>query len=300
MRELSQIDQELRQIRQELDRVEKLDAMLADLERQDLQRRQAAAEAFGELNQAEEKAAFLASGRETEHESRKPRRDQKEVAQARGRYEQAEWDLQNLEDRLWEIKRERAGLEEQEKRYQALLKEKEQYLCCTGSSEVPRLVEIAKETATADRLIGEMEEALQTGEQAQARLREMDSALEQAKRLALDSANTVKVQACTQEAWSALDRLRTELSALNPKDVPRVDLEGFSDFADNFLEELFADLFELGGEKQAQVWVDNTLCEVDALIEGMKKELEQQKQTRHALQQEREALLNGTERGREP
>ena len=46
MRELSQIDQELRQVRRDLDRAGKLDAMLADLGKQHLQQRKKAAEAF--------------------------------------------------------------------------------------------------------------------------------------------------------------------------------------------------------------------------------------------------------------
>ena len=69
MRELSQIDQELRQVRRDLDRAGKLDAMLADLGKQHLQQRKKAAEAFERLNRAEEKKAFLASGREAEHEA---------------------------------------------------------------------------------------------------------------------------------------------------------------------------------------------------------------------------------------
>lgn len=297
MQELSQIDQELRQVRRDLDRAKKLDAMLADLGKQHLQRRRTAAEAFAALSQAEEKAAFLASGREAENQTGKPRRDKQEVVQARTRYEEAEWDLQDLEDRLWDVKDERAGLQEQESRYQALLKEKEQYLCCTGSSQVPRLVEIAKETGTADRLIREVGEALQAGEQAQARLREMDSALEYAKSLGLDmpggGVNPAKAQACAREAWSALSRLRTELSALSPKDVPHVDLEGFVAFADCFLEGLFSNLLEENGQEQTQTEIQNTLCEVDTLVEGLREELEEQEQTKTALGKEREALLAG-------
>lgn len=297
MRELSQIDEELRQVRRDLDRAKKLDAMLADLGKQHLQRRQTAASAFAALNQAEEKAAFLASGRETEHESGKPRRDRQEVAQARARYEEAEWDLQDLEDRLWDVKEERAGLREQESRYQALLKEKEQYLCCIGSSQVPRLVEIAKEMGTADRLIREVGEALQAGEQAQTRLREMASALEQAKSLEWDmptGTNGGKAQACAREAWSALSRLRTELSALSPKDVPHMDLEGFNAFADCFLDSLFAGLFQPDGGEQTQAEIENTLCEVDTLVDGLHGELEEQEQTKTALGKERETLLAGT------
>ena len=298
MRELNQIDQELRQVRRDLDRAKKLDAMLSDLGKQHLQRRRAAAAAFAALNQAEEKAAFLASAREAEHPTGQLRRDKREVAKARAQYEEAEWDLQDLEDRLWDVKEERAGLQEQESRYQALLKEKEQYLCCTGSSQVPRLVEIAKEMGMADRLIREVGEALQAGEQVQTQLRELASTLEQAKSEGLDmpggSANTAKAQACAREAWSALSRLRTELSSLSPSDVPRVDLEGFSDFADYFLDDLFANLLEADGAQQARTEIQNTLCEVDTLVDGLRGELEEQEQTKTALGKERESLLAGT------
>lgn len=297
MRELSQIDQELRQVRRDLDRAGKLDAMLADLGKQHLQQRKKAAEAFERLNRAEEKEAFLASGREAEHENGKLRRDKQEVAQARARYEEAEWDLRDLEDRLWDVKEERAKLEQQESRYQALLKEKEQYLCCTGSSQVPRLVEIAREMGTADCLIREEQEALQAGEEAQARLKELAGALEQAKGRGWDMPggyiSMQTVQAYARDTRSALSRLRTELAGLTPKDVPLVDLEGYSAFADCFLEQLFSDLFEPEGEKQTREGVTNTLCEVEALVDGLRRELEGQKNTKQSLQQEREKLLAG-------
>lgn len=295
MRELSQIDGELRQVRRDLDRAGKLDAMLSDLGRQHLYRRRAAAEAFAALNRAEEKEAFLASGREAEHPVGQLRRDKWEVAQARARYEEAEWDLQDLEERLWDVKAERAGLTEQESRYQALLKEKEQFLCCTGSSQVPRLVEIAKEVGTADRLIREEGEALQAGEQARSQLEEMVSALEQAETWGWDMpggrANVERAQTCAREARSALSRLRAELAVLTPRDVPSVDLEGFAAFLDYFENGLFADLFETDGAERVRKEIQNTLCEVDTLVNSLRGELKEQEQTKAALGKEREALL---------
>lgn len=297
MRELSQIDQELKQVRRDLDRAGKLDAMLADLGKQHLQRRKEATEAFERLNRAEEKEAFLASGREAEHETGKLRRDKQEVAQARARYEEAEWDLRDLEDRLWDVKEERAKLEQQESRYQALLKEKEQYLCCTGSSQVPRLVEIAREMGMTDRLIREEQEALQAGEEAQARLKELAGALEQAKGRGWDMPggyiSMQTVQAYARDTRGALSRLRTELAGLPPKDLPQVDLEGFSAFADYFMDGLFTDLFESSGEDRVQIGVDNTLCEVDTLVKALEKELEEQEKTKDDLSRERETLLAG-------
>ena len=298
MRELSQIDGELRQVRRDLDRAGKLDAMLSDLDRQHEYLRQAAAEAFAALSRAEEKEAFLASGREAEHSAGQLRRDKREVAQARARYEEAEWDLQDLEDRLWDVKKERAGLQEQESRYQALLKEKEQYLCFTGSSQVPRLVEIAREMGTAERLVREVEEALSSAEQARGQLGEMASALKQAKTWGWDMpggyANLAKAQACARDARIALSRLRAELAVLTPREVPGVDLEGFSAFAEYFLDGLFTDLFEPDGAKRVGKEIQNTLCEVDTLADGLRRELEEQTQTRTALANEREALLAGT------
>lgn len=297
MRELNQIDQELRQVRRDLDRAGKLDAMLSDLGRQHLQRRKAATEAFEALNRAEEKEAFLASGREAEHPAGQLRRDKQAVAQARARYEEAEWDLQDLEDRLWDVKAERAGLEAKESQYQELLKEKEQYLCFTGSSQVPRLVEIARELGATDRRLREVGEALQAGEQVQARLGEMAAALEQAKTWGWDmpggQANLQAAQACAREARGALSRLRTELASLTPKDVPQVDLEGFSAFADYFVEGLFDDLFAPDGAERAREGVKNTLCEVDTLVKALEKELEEQEKTKDDLSRERETLLAG-------
>ena len=48
------------------------------------------------------------------------------------------------------------------------------------------------------------------------------------------------------------------------------------------------------GEKQTREGVTNTLCEVEALVDGLRRELEGQKNTKQSLQQEREKLLAGT------
>lgn len=297
MRELSQIDQELSQVRRDLDRAKKLDAILSDLERQKIQRREAAAEAFGLLNWEEEKEAFLASERAREPKKGVPHRERQEVTQARARYEAAELDLADLEDRLWAMKEERALLGEQESRYQALLKEKEQYLCCIGSSQVPRLVEIAKELGRVERKLREEGEALQAGEQAQARLQEMATALEQVQSpdwgILGGSDGMQTAQDLAQEARGALSRLRTELASLDPDEVPHVDLEGFAAFADYFLDGLFDDLFAPDGVQRVQTGVRNTLCEVDTLVDSLRQELEEQEQVKAALEQERKRLLAG-------
>ena len=90
-----------------------------------------------------------------------------------------------------------------------------------------------------------------------------------------------------------MSRLRTELAGLPPKDLPQVDLEGFSAFADYFMDGLFTDLFESSGEDRVQIGVDNTLCEVDTLVKALEKELEEQEKTKDDLSRERETLLAG-------
>lgn len=300
MRELSQIDGELSQVRQALDRAGKLDAVLADLERQQLRLRQAAARAFGEWTRAEEKADFLASGREAEDVDGQLRRDRQAVLRAQARYEEAEWDLRDLEERLWDRKEERAGLREQESRYQALLREKEQYLCCTGSPQVPRLVEIARELGAVQRQLRELGEALEAGETAQAKLGEMALALEQAKTWGWDmpggQANLARARGDAREVRNALSRLRGEVVSLSPREVPQADLEGFAAFLDWVQEGLFAGLFEEDGGERTRGEVQNARCEVDALVKGLREALEEQERRQAALNKEREARLAGTER----
>lgn len=302
MRKLSQIEEELQQVRRNLDRAGKLDAMLKDLREQHLHRRKAAEAAFAALSREEDLAAegqdSLAARLTRRGGTSKKPAPRRELAEATARYEEAQWDLEDLEDRLWSVKEERAGLQEQEERYQELLREKEQFLCCTGSSQVPRLVQIAREGGQADRQLREIREAIQAGEQVQAQLKELSAALEQAKNLDWDMpggyTELQQVQACAREARGALSRLQTELADLSPRDLPGVDLEGFSAFADYFLDGLFADLFERGGLDGARTGVGSTRCEVDTLMQGLKQALEETQGVRAALNRERETLLAKT------
>ena len=178
LRGLTQIDRDLEQARRDLERAKKLDDMVAEMREQHKHRREASEQAMAVLGREEERALAGESGPLTALWAGMPagpvkREESRELMEAQARYEAALWDLSDLEDRLWTAKEERAGLEGVEERYQALLGEKERFLCCTGSTQVRRLVQIAKELGAVRGGLQDLKDAVQAGEAAQVQLRAM-------------------------------------------------------------------------------------------------------------------------------
>lgn len=312
LRGLTQIDRDLEQARRDLERAKKLDDMVAEMREQHKHRREASEQAMAVLGREEERALAGESGPLTALWAGMPadpvkREESRELMEAQARYEAALWDLSDLEDRLWTAKEERAGLEGVEERYQALLGEKERFLCCTGSTQVQRLVQIAKELGSVRSGLQDLKDAVQAGEAAQVQLRAMTGTLESAREweswerggllsVVGRTAGLEEVQAQGGEIRQALSRLRTQLARVAQEKVPGADLEGFLAFADYFFEGVFSDLFSHAGLERAQGEVENILCEVDTLMESLREGLDALQAKEQDLRQERETLLAGEER----
>ena len=185
LRGLTQIDRDLEQARRDLERAKKLDDMVAEMREQHKLRREASEQAWrcwpgggagiGRRERPFDRPLGWNAGGPGETGG------EPGTYGAQARYEAALWDLSDLEDRLWTAKEERAGLEGVEERYQALLGEKERFLCCTGSTQVQRLVQIAKELGSVRSGLQDLKDAVQAGEAAQVQLRAMTGTLESAR-----------------------------------------------------------------------------------------------------------------------
>ena len=152
MRTLEDINAELEQVRQKLDRAWKLSAVMEDLKAQHEERKRAAEEALKVLYREQEDveelerlsfASFLARIRGEQAE--RLDQERREAVAAKARYDVARRDLEDLERRLSSVGEERANLLAQRSRYQALLGEKEALLRQMGGDRAQDLMELEEQ-----------------------------------------------------------------------------------------------------------------------------------------------------------
>lgn len=311
MRSQEELDRELEQARQALDRARKLDVMLGDLQVQEEQCRKAEAEAWELLNREqadveELEGMSLASFWARLKGDREERLDQerREALAAKARYDAARRDREDLERRLASVREERDSLLAWQDRYQALLEEKEDLLRRTGGDKARELIRLEEDAGEIRRQLREVREAAEAGDHARYALEEMASALDSAsgwgtwdifgggmlvtmaKHDAMDNA-----QQLGDQARQALSRFRTELADVAAVEVPDVQLGGFAAMADYLFDGLFADLYVQGQISDAQAGVNRSLDQVSGLLNNLARERQRLEEEARQLERRREDLL---------
>ena len=311
MRSQEELDRELKQARQALDRARKLDVMLGDLQVQEEQCRKAEAEAWEVLNREqadveELEGMSLASFWARLKGDREERLDQerREALAAKARYDAARRDREDLERRLASVREERDSLLAWQDRYQALLEEKEDLLRRTGGDKARELIRLEEDAGEIRRQLREVREAAEAGDHARYALEEMASALDSAsgwgtwdifgggmlvtmaKHNAMDNA-----QQLGDQARQALSRFRTELADVAAVEVPDVELGGFAAMADYLFDGLFADLYVQGQISDAQAGVNRSLDQVSGLLNNLARERQRLEEEARQLERRREDLL---------
>ena len=285
MRTLEELDREMEQARQALDRAGKLEAVLQDLQEQREQRRQAKEQARKVLSQEQEDveelekislASFWARLKGEREE--RLEQERREALAAKARYDAAQRDLEDLERRLSSVGEERANLLAQRSRYQALLGEKEALLRQMGGDRAQDLMELEEQRHELERQLREIREAEAAGKDALYALREMSSALDEAQRLA-------------DRARQSLSRFRTEMADVSAADVPDVEIGEFAALADYLFDGLFADCYIQGKIHDAQAGVNRSIWPVERLLNGLTGERERLEEETDRLERRWEELL---------
>ena len=311
MRTQEELDRELEQTGQALERARKLEMVLRDLQAQREQCCQAEAEARDVLVREEAdvdelEGISLASFWARLKGEREERLDQerREALAAKARYDAARRALEDLEGRLASVQKERDSLLTQQSRYQALLEEKEELLRRMGGEQARTLIRLEEENREIQRQLREVQEAASAGMEALRALEKMGSALDSAsswgtwdifgggmlatmaKHSAMDDAQRLADQA----RW-ALSRFRTEMADVSAVEVPDVEIGGFAAMADYLFDGLFADLYVQGQISDAQAGVSRSLDQVTQLLSSLDRERQTLEGNAKRLERQREALL---------
>ena len=299
-------------MQQALERAEKLDAVIRDLQEQQARSRQAKEQAGETLAREQEDveelegislASFWARLRGDREE--RLNQERREALAAKARYDAAGRDLEDLERRLASALEERAALLERRPRYRALLEEKEELLRRLGGACAQELIQLDGERQEQGRQLREVREAAAAGEEAVGALEAMASVLNRASNLgtwdilgggmlvtmakhsALDEA-----QRLSDQARQALSRFRTEMADVAVAEVPDVEMKGFAAVADYLFDGLFADLYVQNRISNARSGVNQTLEQVRELNTRLSREADRLEARMAGLERRREELLS--------
>lgn len=313
MRTLEDINAELEQVRQKLDRARKLSAVMEDLKAQHEERKRAAEDALKVLYREQEDveelerlsfASFLARIRGEQAE--RLDQERREAVAAKARYDAARRDLEDLEARFQAAQKERADLEGLRGRWKALMEEKEELLCQAGGERAKRLIQIGCDLDSLGSQIRELDEAICAGKDVGYALDQMIGQLDSAagwgtwdilgggmlatmaKHGRMNDAQNAAFQ-----ARQAISRFRTELADVSQLRVPDLQVGEFTSFADYFFDGLFVDLYIQDKIGTARRSAEETAAQVEDLLSQLRRERDRTAERAAELERERERLLAG-------
>ena len=313
MRTLEDINAELEQVRQKLDRARKLSAVMEDLKAQHEERKRAAEDALKVLYREQEDveelerlsfASFLARIRGEQAE--RLDQERREAVAAKARYDAARRDLEDLEARFQAAQKERADLEGLRGRWKALMEEKEELLCQAGGERAKRLIQIGCDLDSLGSQIRELDEAICAGKDVGYALDQMIGQLDSAagwgtwdilgggmlatmaKHGRMNDAQNADFQ-----ARQAISRFRTELADVSQLWVPDLQVGEFTSFADYFFDGLFVDLYIQDKIGTARRSAEETAAQVEDLLSQLRRERDRTAERAAELERERERLLAG-------
>ena len=311
MRTLEDINAELEQVRQTLDRARKLSAVMADLKAQHEERKRAAEDALKVLYREQEDveelerlsfASFLARIRGEQAE--RLDQERREAVAAKARYDAARRDLEDLEARFRAAQEERAGLEGLRGRWKALMEEKEELLCQAGGERAKRLIQIGCDLDSLGSQIRELDEAICAGKDVGYALDQMIGQLDSAagwgtwdilgggmlatmaKHGRMNDAQNAAFQ-----ARQAISRFRTELADVRDMELPQVQIGEFATFADYFFDGFFMDWMVQSKIQDAQEGVSEVHVRVLNALRNLERMDQELAEEQDGLKREREGLL---------
>ena len=308
---LNQINGELKRLNEGLARQSRLEAQLGDLREQRAERDRRVQETARIFREEQDDVDRLEKGglralllSITGDKEVRLSQERREALAAKLQYDQAQRDLEDIDERIGVLLREKEGLRTDRIRRDALLEEKAELLKALGGETGARLTELEQQLDELENQRREVGEALSAGRAAETALSSVLNSLDSAENWGtwdmfgggmfatmakhghLDDAQTniVYVQ-------HHLSRFRTELADVQRMDVPQVCIGEFATFADYFFDGLFADWFVQSKIHDAQ----DGVSEVQTKVLHALRQLEQMDETmqgeQNALEVERQTLL---------
>ena len=210
-------------------------------------------------------------------------KEREEVLVAELRYEESLETIRELDKELREIKNVLRDFSDVRNRYNKLIEEKERLLLKDDSPQGRRLREILDNINELKLDIKEVDEAIHAGLRAAAALNEMRDHLksaqdwgvwdvlgggifvDMAKHSAIDKANEV-----SHKVQGLLKSFQKELSDVNEFTDLKVNISGFTTFADFFFDGFFVDWFVQSKIRNSLDSVDGAISKIDPILRDLR------------------------------
>lgn len=286
---MSVYDEELRALREQMERKRQLEAMLKDLRAQrwelaarvsELEKVKLEEQADVDRLEGHSLAAFFYGviGKMDE----KLTQERQEAYAARVKYDAAVRELSTVEEDLERKETEYRRLEGCEERYAQVLREKREVLKAAGGETAEAILALEERLAALRSQQKELSEAVSAGQCALVTANEILNSLDSAhgwatwdmlggglvadlaKHSHLDSA-----QAAVEQLQVELRRFKTELADVTIYADLQVSIDGFLRFADYFFDGLFVDWAVMDRISQSQAAVEETRWKITEVLDRL-------------------------------
>lgn len=210
-------------------------------------------------------------------------REKAEAYAAKLKYDSAVQQLQQVEEDLARVDTQLREIADCQRQYEQLLKEKTAAVKASGSLEAQHLFQIEREIIGQENQRREIQEAMLAGYRALNAAHDVLSSLDSAKNWGtfdllgggfvtdLVKHNRLgEAQYKVEQLQEELRHFKTELVDVRVDADMKVNVEGFLRFADYFFDGLFVDWAVLDKIKQSQAEVQNTIGQIEDVLEGLR------------------------------
>lgn len=233
------------------------------------------------------------------------RAEREEEAAARLRLDDAVAAVASLQARVAELEAELASLENADARYKAALAAREQQVLGSDSAHRYRLAAIADQLGTVQAAARELDEAVAAGDAADRALGKVEVLLNKAAdwgswdmlgggmiATAMKHERIGEAREAATRAREKLQRLGTELSDVGMSGAGlEVEVGGFADFADFWMDGLIADWFVQNRIDEARGRVADARKKVRDLLARLRAEAVRPRRRARELEDQRRAVL---------
>jgi DNA repair exonuclease SbcCD ATPase subunit len=259
----TEINQRLEEAQQGIYRLRKIDSMLKELQNEQLSLERKLSEMKDVLDKEdldvkklEEKSLanifYSVLGSLPEHVEK----EQREALAAKLKYDQAARDLEEMKHEISKLNSEREKYLDCERKYDSLHTQKKDMLMKSDPEKAQRLLNFSEQLSASKNTLKEINEAISAGRNVISSLDSALSSLDSAEGwgvwdmlgggLISDLAKHSHIDDAKCEAervQTLLRRFKTELADVKISDDIRIEIGGFSKFADFFFDGLIADWF---------------------------------------------------------
>lgn len=259
-----QINAKLEQARQSIQRLHKVEAMLASLQKEqcDLEAKESTLKTqlakenreYEKISKTSISALFYKVLGSLEEQVEKERQD---ALAAQIKYEQCIRELDDVRYQIEKLEAERRQFADSQAQYNALHYEKTRMLLQKNGPAAQRIIDLGEQAAVCNNNVREIREAISAGNAVLGSLGEASKSLGSAKGWGMwdmfgsgglitdmvKHSHIDDARVAAQRTQSLLRRFRTELADVRISSEIQIEIGGFAKFADFFFDGLIADWF---------------------------------------------------------